>query len=170
MTLTETVKEGGRLIRRQITAALRDDSVTLRGELLVTRPGMTDVSEEEVRATGVLAALAPLQSLLPGTKITAERTLLSVDVRFFCYDTVPESRDFQIELCRILEDAVAMLEDGNMEVRLNARGEWKRLDCVEAFCCMNKGRKVSCKAVGEEERRFLFKGARESASNALEGL
>ena len=170
MTLTETVKQGGRMIRRQIMAALRDDSVTLRGELLVTRSGMTDVTEEEVRATGVLAALAPLRSILPGTKITAERTLLSVDVRFFCYDTVPDSRDFQIELCRILEDAIAMLESANMEVRLNARGEWKRLDCVEAFCCMNKGRKVSCKAVGEEERRFLFKSARESASNAIEGL
>ncbi|MBR1553280.1 MAG: hypothetical protein IJ631_04630 [Schwartzia sp.] len=170
MTFAETVKEGGRMIRRQITAALRDDSVTLRGELLVTRPGMTDVAEEEVRATGVLAALAPLQSVLPGTKITAERTLLSVDVRFFCYDTAPDSPDFQIELCRILEDAVAVLENADMEVRLNARGEWKRLDRVESFCCMNKGRTVSCKAVGEEERRCLFKGARESASNAIEGM
>ena len=170
MTLEETVKEGGRMIRRQVMAALRDDSVTLRGELLVTRPGMTDVAEEDVRAAGVLAALAPLQSILPGTKITVQRTLLSVDVCFFCYDTVPDSQDFQIELCRILEDAVAMLETANMEVRVNARGEWKRLDRVEAFCCMNKGRKVSCKAVGEEERRCLFKGVRESASNAIEGL
>ncbi len=170
MTLTETVKEGGRMIRQQLAAALRDDSVTLRGELLVTRSGMTDVTEEEVRATGVMAALAPLKSILPETKITMERTLLSVDVRFFCYDTVPDSRDFQMELCRILEDAVAMLESANMEVRLNARGEWKRLDRVEAFCCMNKGRNVSCKAVSEEERSFLFKTARESASNAIEGL
>lgn len=169
-TVTETVREGGKLLRRQLAAALRDDRVTLRGELLVTRPGMTDVTEEEVRATGVLAALAPLQSILPGTKITVERTLLSVDVRFFCYDTVPDSKAFRDELCRILEDAIAMLETGNMEVRLNARGEWKRLDCVETFCCMNKGRTVSCKAVGEEGRSFLFKDARESASNAIEGM
>lgn len=170
MTLAETVKEGGRMLRRQVAAALRDDRVTLRGELLVTRPGMTDVSEEEVRATGVMAALAPLHSVLSGTEITAERTLLSVDVRFFCYEAVPDSQDFQMELCRILEDAISMLEASGMEVRLNARGEWKRLDRVEAFCCMNKGRKVSCKAVNEEERRFAFKNMRESASNAIDGL
>ena len=170
MTLAETVKEGGRILRRQVAAALRDDRVTLRGELLVTRPGMTDVSEEEVRAAGVMAALAPLQSVLSGTKITMERTLLSVDLRFFCYEAVPDSPDFQMELCRILEDAVSMLETSGMEVRLNARGEWKHLDRVEAFCCMNKGRRVSCKAVSEEERRFAFKDMRESVSSAIEGL
>ena len=170
MTLTETVKEGGKMLRRQLAAALRDDRVTLRGELLVTRPGMTDVAEEEVRAAGVLAALAPLQSVLPGMKITMERTLLSVEVRFFCYDTVPASQYFQDELCRIMENAIARLETGNLETRLNARGEWKRLNSVETFCCMNKGRTVSCKAVGAEERRFLFKSARESASNAIDGM
>lgn len=170
MTLMETVQAGGRMIRRQVAAALRDDRVTLRGEILVTRSGMTDVSEEEVRATGVMEALAPLRSLLPETKITAERTLLSVDVRFFCYNAVPHSPDFQTELCRILESAIAMLEASGLEARLNTRGEWNRLDRVETFCCMNKGSMVSCRAVSEEERRFAFKNMRESASNAIEGL
>ncbi len=170
MTLAETVKAGGRMIRRQVAAALRDDQVTLRGELLITRPGMTDVSEEEVRATGVMEALAPLKSVLPDTKITMERTLLSVDLRFFCYNAAPDSPDFQTELCGILESAISRLEASGMEARLNTRGEWKRLDRVEAFCCMNKGRTVSCRAVSEEERRFAFKSVRESASNAIEEL
>ncbi|MBR1553484.1 MAG: hypothetical protein IJ631_05680 [Schwartzia sp.] len=170
MTLTEKIKEGARLLQRQAASALRDDQVTLRGELLVTRPGMADVSEEEVRGTGVLAALAPLRSVLPGTKITAERSMLSVDVRFFCYEAAPDSPDFQAELCRTLENAIARIEQAGFEARLNARGEWKRLDRVETFCCMNKGHEVSCKAVNEAERTFAFKNVRESASNALDGL
>ena len=118
----------------------------------------------------MMAALAPLHTLFPGVKLTLERSLLSADIKFFCYEATPGSQDFQGELCRILEDAVAMIGEAGFEMRLNARGEWKRLDCVEAFCCMNKGRKVSCKAVSEEERRVLFKSARESALNAIEGL
>ena len=169
MTLAEKIKEGGRLLQRQVASALRDDQVTLRGELLVTRPGMADVSEDEVRGTGVLAALAPLASVLPGTKITAERSLLSVDLRFFCYEATPDSPNFQIELCRILEDAISMIEQAGFGARLSARGEWMRLDRVETFCCMNKGRQVSCKAVNEEARSCAFKSVRESASNAIEG-
>ena len=170
MTLTEKIKEGGRLLRREVSSALRDNRVTMRGELLVTRPGMMDVSEEEVRGTGVLAALAPLPSVLPGTKIAAERSLLSVDMRFFCYEATPDSPDFQSELCRILEDAISIIEQAGFEARLSARGEWTYLDRVETFCCMNKGRTVSCKAVSEEARSFIFKGVRESASKAIEGL
>ncbi len=170
MTFAETIKEGGRRLQRQVASALRDDSVTMRGELLVMRPGMTNVSEDEVHATGVMAALAPLRSVLPGIRISAERSLLSVDVKFFCYEAAPDSRDFQGELCRILEDAISMLEVCGMEARLSVRGEWKHLERVETFCCMNKGRQVSCKKVSDETRSFIFKGMRESASNAVEGI
>ena len=170
MTFAETLKEGGQTIRRHVVAALRDDKVTMRGELLVTRPGMANVEEDEVRATGVMAALAPLHTLFPSVKLTLERSLLSVDIKFFCYEATPGSKDFQGELCRILEDAIAMIDAAGFEARLNARGEWKRLDQVESFCCMNRGRQVSCKATGEEKRSFLFKGVRESASNTVEGV
>ena len=170
MTFAETVKAGGRVIRRQVAAAHRDDRVTLRGELLVTRPGMTDVMEDEVRATGALAALAPLETLFPGLKLTMERGLLSVDLRFFCYETTPGSSDFQSEFCRVLEDAVSMIEAAGFEARLNARGERKRLDRIESFCCMNKGKQVSCKPTGEETRKFPFKDLRQSASEVLESL
>ena len=170
MTFAETLKEGGQVLRRHVVAALRDDKVTLRGELLVTRPGMANVEEDEVRATGVMAALAPLHTLFPGVKLTLERSLLSADIKFFCYEATPGSQDFQGELCRILEDAVAMIGEAGFETRLNARGEWKRLDRVETFCCMNRGRTVFCKATGDEKRSFPLKGMRESASNAVEGL
>ena len=169
MPFAETFREGGKTIRRHVAAARRDDRVTMRGELLITRPGMANVEEDEVRATGVMAALAPIHALLPGVKLTLERSLLSVDVKFFCYEA-SGSPDLPNELCRILEDAIAMLEAAGFEARLNARGEWKRLDRIESFCCMNKGRQVSCKATGDETRRFLFKAIRESASDAVEGL
>ena len=170
MTFAETVREGGRRIRHQFAAALRDDKVTLRGEMSITRPGMTDVSENEVCATGVLAALAPLQTLFPGTKLTLERSLLSINIKFFCYEATPGSSDFQSELCRTLEDAVSMMETAGFETRLNARGEWKRLNRIETFCCINKGKQVSCKATHDERRSFPFKNIRESASNAIERL
>ncbi len=170
MTFAETLKEGGQALRRHVVAALRDDKVTLRGEILVTRPGMENVEEDEVRATGVMAALAPLHTLFPGVKLTLERSLLSVDIKFFCYETTPGSQDFQGELCRILEDAAAMIGAAGFEMRIDARGDWKRLVRVEAFRCMNKGRHVSCKAVGDEKRSFLLRDVRESASKAVEGL
>ncbi len=170
MTFSETIREGGQRLRRQVAAALRDDRITMRGEILVTRPGMTDVSEEEVRASGVMAALAPLGTLFPGLKLTADRSLLSVDIRFFCYDTLPGSADIPNELCRILEDAAAMLETAGFECRIDARGEWKHLDRRTTFCCMNKGKQVSCRETGGEDRRFLFRDIRESASNAIEGF
>ncbi|MBQ8697848.1 MAG: hypothetical protein IJ521_02470 [Schwartzia sp.] len=170
MTFAETFKEGGRIIRHHVAAALRDDKVTLRGEIFVTRPGITDVGENEVRATGVLAALAPLQTLFPGTKLTLEQSLLSIDIKFFCYEATPDSSNFQSALCHILEDAVSMIEMAGFETRLNARGEWERLNRVETFCCINKGKQVSCKATNDERRNFPFKTIRESASNAIERL
>ena len=91
MTFAETLKEGGQALRRHVVAALRDDKVTMRGELLVTRPGMENVEEDEVRATGVMAALAPLHTLFPGVKLTLERSLLSVILYFEFGAKLPQS-------------------------------------------------------------------------------
>ncbi len=170
MTFSKKLREGGQFLRRQVAAALSDDQITMSGEILVTRPGMKSVEEDEVRATGVMAALAPLMKIFPGTKLTIEKSLLSVDIRFFCFETAADSSDMKDDLCQVLEEAVAMIDDAGFEARLNARGERKYMDRKVTFCCMNKGRIVSCRETSGEERDFFFKDIRQSASNAMENL
>ena len=158
------------MMRERVAAALRDDRVTMSGELIVTRPGMTRVTEDEVRETGALVALAPLSAMFPAIDMRIEDSVLSADIRFFLYEAAVTAPDFYETLCRILEDALAILAERGMEARLSVRGERQRLGRTEGFRFLNKGKSVSCKRDEGRTHDFLFRELRETASERLAGI
>ena len=168
--LKKWLAEGGALLRGRVAATLRDDRVTMSGELIVTRQGMTQVTEDEVRSAGALVALAPLSAMFPTLDMRLEGGILSADIRFFLYEAPVTEPGFYETLCRVLEDAVASLASKGMEVRLSVRGERQLLGRTESFHCLNKGGSVSYKIVEGRESRCFFRELRETASEKLAGV
>ncbi|MBQ9377862.1 MAG: hypothetical protein IJU05_08700 [Schwartzia sp.] len=168
--IREWLAEGGALLRGRVAATLRDESVTMSGELIVTRPGMTRVTEEEVRGSGALVALAPLSAMFPTLDMRLEGGILSTDIRFFLYEAPVTEPGLYETLCRLSEDALAALASKGLEARLSVRGERRHFNRVESFHCLNKGGSVSCKITEDRERRFFFRELREGASEKLAGI
>ena len=141
--------------REQLKKIWKHETLTLRGEIIITRSGMAGIARGDFEQLGLEADIARLKRELPGAKVTVQYGVCDATVRLFAYQTAVTEGVFN-RMRDILTHIAAQVYGGatGLSLRLDVLGECRSLRGRQQVRFLNKDAQVAYRlteAAGAEE-------------------
>lgn len=132
-------------LKQRVKFAFSHATLTMRGELIVTKSGMANMSREEFDGLELHQLLTKLKKTVPGSKITIQEGVCDVTVSIFAYQAAVSEQVFD-ELQDIFEDIAAAVhgdDEADRQLRLDVTGKVSSSDGHRQVRFLNNGEHVA---------------------------